>query len=245
MAGLHELGWEVDDVTAYRTVRAAPPPAPIRDAIKTGKFDAVVFTSSSTVRNLVGIAGKPHAVDDHRGDRPGHREDVRGARPARRRPGPEAVGRGAGRRARRLRGRPAARDDRGRGSRDQAIGAAYREPPSCHLSRASRDLLRRWPDLSGGPAAAAAHDAGRCAGWSARPRCCRASLVLPMFVAEAAADPRPIASMPGVVQHTRDSLRKAAVEAVEAGVGGLMLFGVRRLSTRTPSARQGPTRTAC
>jgi uroporphyrinogen III methyltransferase/synthase len=61
VAGLHELGWEVDDVTAYRTVRAAPPPAPTRDAIKTGKFDAVVFTSSSTVRNLVGIAGKPHA----------------------------------------------------------------------------------------------------------------------------------------------------------------------------------------
>ncbi|XEK82267.1 uroporphyrinogen-III synthase [Mumia sp. Pv4-285] len=61
VAGLIELGWEVDDVTAYRTVRAAPPPAPTREAIKSGKFDAVVFTSSSTVRNLVGIAGKPHA----------------------------------------------------------------------------------------------------------------------------------------------------------------------------------------
>ncbi|MCL2543837.1 MAG: uroporphyrinogen-III synthase [Nocardioidaceae bacterium] len=60
VAGLVDLGWECDDVTAYRTVRAAPPPAPTRDAIKTGKFDAVVFTSSSTVRNLVGIAGKPH-----------------------------------------------------------------------------------------------------------------------------------------------------------------------------------------
>ena len=59
-AGLVGLGWEVEDVTAYRTVRAAPPPAPVREAIKTGKFDAVVFTSSSTVRNLVGIAGKPH-----------------------------------------------------------------------------------------------------------------------------------------------------------------------------------------
>ena len=59
-AGLVELGWEVEDVTAYRTVRAAPPPAEVREAIKTGKFDAVVFTSSSTVRNLVGIAGKPH-----------------------------------------------------------------------------------------------------------------------------------------------------------------------------------------
>ena len=54
------MGWEVDDVTAYRTVRAAPPAAHVREAIKTGKFDAVVFTSSSTVRNLVGIAGKPH-----------------------------------------------------------------------------------------------------------------------------------------------------------------------------------------
>ena len=61
VAGLQEMGWEVDDVTAYRTVRAAPPPAPVRDAIKGGAFDAVVFTSSSTVRNLVGIAGKPHA----------------------------------------------------------------------------------------------------------------------------------------------------------------------------------------
>jgi uroporphyrinogen III methyltransferase/synthase len=60
-AGLRERGWEIDDVTAYRTVRAAPPPAPIREAIKTGGFDAVCFTSSSTVRNLVGIAGKPHA----------------------------------------------------------------------------------------------------------------------------------------------------------------------------------------
>ena len=47
-------------MTAYRTVRAAPPPAPTREAIKSGKFDAVLFTSSSTVRNLVGIAGKPH-----------------------------------------------------------------------------------------------------------------------------------------------------------------------------------------
>jgi uroporphyrinogen III methyltransferase / synthase len=59
-AGLQRLGWEVEDVTAYRTVRAAPPPASVREAIKTGKFDAAVFTSSSTVRNLVGIAGKPH-----------------------------------------------------------------------------------------------------------------------------------------------------------------------------------------
>ena len=59
--GLRERGWEIDDVTAYRTVRAAPPAAETREMIKTGGFDAVCFTSSSTVRNLVGIAGKPHA----------------------------------------------------------------------------------------------------------------------------------------------------------------------------------------
>ena len=62
VARLTELGWEPEDVTAYRTVRAAPPPAPVREAIKSGGFDAVLFTSSSTVRNLIGIAGKPHAV---------------------------------------------------------------------------------------------------------------------------------------------------------------------------------------
>ncbi len=59
--GLRERGWEIEDVTAYRTVRAAPPAAETREMIKTGGFDAVCFTSSSTVRNLVGIAGKPHA----------------------------------------------------------------------------------------------------------------------------------------------------------------------------------------
>jgi porphobilinogen synthase len=53
-------------------------------------------------------------------------------------------------------------------------------------------------------------------------------LVLPMFVADGIDEPRPIASMPGVVQHTRDSLRQAAAGAVAAGVGGLMLFGVPR-----------------
>jgi porphobilinogen synthase len=53
-----------------------------------------------------------------------------------------------------------------------------------------------------------------------------AELVLPLFVKEGLREPRPISSLPGVVQHSRDSLRKAAHEAVRAGVGGLMLFGV-------------------
>jgi porphobilinogen synthase len=51
-------------------------------------------------------------------------------------------------------------------------------------------------------------------------------LILPLFVREGLAEPRPISSLPGVVQHSRESLRKAAAAAVEAGVGGLMLFGV-------------------
>jgi uroporphyrinogen III methyltransferase/synthase len=59
---LIQLGWEVEEAIAYRTVRAAPPPAETREAIKQGQFDAVVFLSASTVRNLVGIAGKPHAI---------------------------------------------------------------------------------------------------------------------------------------------------------------------------------------
>ena len=51
-------------------------------------------------------------------------------------------------------------------------------------------------------------------------------LVLPLFVAEDATEPRAISTMPGVVQHTRDSLKKAANQAVEAGLGGVMLFGL-------------------
>lgn len=52
------------------------------------------------------------------------------------------------------------------------------------------------------------------------------NLVLPLFVKEGLTEPAAISSMPGVVQHTMDSLLKASVEAVDAGVGGLMLFGV-------------------
>jgi porphobilinogen synthase len=51
-------------------------------------------------------------------------------------------------------------------------------------------------------------------------------LVLPMFVREGVDEPVPLASMPGVVQHSQESLVKAAVEAVGKGVGGLMIFGI-------------------
>lgn len=64
-------------------------------------------------------------------------------------------------------------------------------------------------------------------------------LVLPMFVADGIDEPRPISSMPGVVQHTRDSLREAAADAVAAGVGGLMLFGVPRDEDKDPTGSVG------
>jgi len=67
-----------------------------------------------------------------------------------------------------------------------------------------------------------------------------ADLVLPLFVKEGIGEPRPVDSMPGVLQHTRDSLRKAAVEAVEAGVGGLILFGIPAAKDARGSAADDP-----
>ncbi|WP_435125486.1 porphobilinogen synthase [Actinacidiphila sp. bgisy144] len=67
-----------------------------------------------------------------------------------------------------------------------------------------------------------------------------AELILPMFVREGISAPVDVASMPGVVQHTRDTLRKAAVEAAAAGVGGLMLFGVPETKDAVGSAGTDP-----
>ncbi len=67
-----------------------------------------------------------------------------------------------------------------------------------------------------------------------------AELVLPLFVREGLTEPRPVASLPGVVQHSRESLRKAAVQAVQAGIGGLMLFGVPEQRDATGSAGIDP-----
>jgi porphobilinogen synthase len=67
-----------------------------------------------------------------------------------------------------------------------------------------------------------------------------ADLVQPLFVKEGIAEPQPVASMPGVVQHTRDSLRKAAAEAADAGVGGLMLFGIPAVKDARGSAADDP-----
>ncbi len=68
-----------------------------------------------------------------------------------------------------------------------------------------------------------------------------AQLVLPLFVREGASEPRPIASMPGVVQHSRDSLLKASHEAAELGLGGVMLFGIPESKDATGSGAVDPS----
>ena len=65
-------------------------------------------------------------------------------------------------------------------------------------------------------------------------------LVLPLFVKEGITEPQPVSSMPGVVQHTRDSVRKAAADAVHAGVGGLILFGIPAVKDGRGSAADDP-----
>ena len=67
-----------------------------------------------------------------------------------------------------------------------------------------------------------------------------AELVLPLFVKEGLASPRPIPSLPGVVQHSRESLRKAAAEAAQAGIGGLMLFGIPAIRDADGSGATDP-----
>ncbi|MCP3421733.1 porphobilinogen synthase [Nocardioides sp. STR3] len=66
------------------------------------------------------------------------------------------------------------------------------------------------------------------------------SLVLPVFIREGLAEPHPVSSMPGVVQHSRDSLRRAVTEAAELGLGGVMLFGIPEHKDATGSGAIDP-----
>ncbi|NYI05767.1 porphobilinogen synthase [Allostreptomyces psammosilenae] len=112
-----------------------------------------------------------------------------------------------------------------------------------------------FPEGVGGPAGAG--PAGTTPGFpTVRPRRLRGSaamrrlvaetrlhpadLILPVFTMEGLTEPVPVRSMPGVVQHSRDSLRKAAVEAAEAGVGGIMLFGLPRQKDAVGSGAWDP-----
>src|ERR1700712_5010648 len=75
---------------------------------------------------------------------------------------------------------------------------------------------------------------------AAEPRLHPAELTLPRFVREGASEPVPIGSMPGVSQHSLESLKRVANEAAEAGIGGLMLFGVPETRDAVGSAATDP-----
>ncbi len=66
-----------------------------------------------------------------------------------------------------------------------------------------------------------------------------AQLVLPVFVADGVAEPRPITSLPGVVQHSLVSVRAEAGRAAQAGLGGIMLFGVPDADDKDASGSAG------
>ena len=227
VAGLQELGWEVDDVTAYRTVRAAPPAAPIREAIKAGAFDAVVFTSQLDGAQPGRHRRQAAPVDGRRLHRAGHRQDGGGARPARRRAGARAQSpRRSSRRSRST--APALRLAARRGRRAGASGRASARPAPAARRAERRDA--GFPVARGRGGCARRR---RCGGWSRETRLHPADLVLPVFVREGADEPVPIASMPGVVQHSRDSLRKAAARGGRAGAR-------RHHAVRRPARRRTP-----
>ena len=148
VAGLQEMGWEVDDVTAYRTVRAAPPAArgARRDQERLVRRRALHVELDGAQPGRHRRQAAPH--DRRRVHRPGHRQDRRGARPAGRRARPGADRRGPRRRPRRPRPLPRARRAGGRArpccGPASAVPAAADGPPE----------RGRLPDLA--PPAAAA-----------------------------------------------------------------------------------------
>ena len=213
VAGLVDLGWEVDDVTAYRTVRAAPPPAPVREAIKTGGFDAVLFTSSLDRAQPGRHRRQAARVDRHRGA---------SARPRPRPPRSTACASTCWRRAPSVEALVDALADFG-ASRAAAMveaGQPVAKPSSGVPRRRRKAELPEAMRRSRRPPTSAAAHAGVAAARSRRRTCGPASWCCRCSSREGATSRVPIRSMPGVVQHTRESLRKAAAEAVEAGVGG-------------------------
>ena len=127
VAGLIDLGWECDDVTAYRTVRAAPAAGADarRDQGRQVRRRGLHLVLDGAQPGRHRRQAPP--VHGDRRHRPGDRQDRRGARPARRRDGAQAGRRGAGRGARRLRRRPAAGDGGGRAAGREAVGAQARD----------------------------------------------------------------------------------------------------------------------
>ncbi len=145
VAGLIDLGWECDDVTAYRTVRAAPAAGADarRDQGRQVRRRGLHLVLDGAQPGRHRRQAPP--VDGDRRDRPRHRQDRRGARPARRRDGAQARRRGARRGARRLRRRPAAGDGRGRAAGREAVGAQARD----RAVRSERSEVERAPASEG------------------------------------------------------------------------------------------------
>ena len=165
-------------------------------------------------------------VDDHRGDRPGHGQDRRGARPAGRRPG-------ARRRPSRCSSTRSPTSAPPAGPSLLEAGQPVTKPSERKPVGAPQGQRRVGDDRSTPASRPDRSGRGGCARTPALRRMVAETSVQPRPAGAAGVRPRgrspsrsPIASMPGVVQHTRDSLRKAAAEAAELGLGGVMLFGI-------------------
>ena len=212
VAGLVELGWEVDDVTAYRTVRAAPPAAPSprgdqerwvrRGACSRRPPPCATWSASPASRT-------PRRSSPASGRRRRRRPRSTACASTSWPPSPSVADLATALAEYGAALRSAAR--RGRRAGAAPVAEAHVGPAEGHLTGAATSRPSRPAGRAGcaGPP--------RCAAWSPRPGRRAADLVLPLFVKEGATEPVPIASMPGVVQHTRDSLRKAAVEARAGG----------------------------
>ena len=169
--------WAGRSTTSPPTAPCAPPRRPRRCARRSRPASSTrsCFTSSSTVRNLVGIAGKPHAVDGRR---------RASARPRPRPPRSTACGSTSSR----PRPRPTRWSTR---SPTTASASRSRPPrpasrslrPSASARRRRRRARRQLMAFPARAAPAAAADARRCGGWWPRPGCTRRDLVLPVFVA--------------------------------------------------------------
>ena len=205
--GLAHKGWDVRRVEAYRTVpRAAPEPALVD---RVAAADALTFTATSAVQAFLALrtaAGEPVT-----------------------RPGTSCA---LGRRRPRRPGRPGSKRARGPGRSAQGIVdelIAALGPGATTARRLdgwSRRRLRplRAASRCGGCAGCAARR--RCGGWSPRPVSGRTTWSPRSSCGRASTEPVPIASMPGEVQHSLDSLVVEAKRLVSLGVPGLILFGV-------------------
>ena len=207
------------DVLAGVPHRAARRPTPTTLArVRAGDVDAITFTSSSTVDNFCDARRRRFPTRSRSSSRSARsrRETARDARPARRRRGRSAH-------HRRPRRRPLRRSRSGSGATGSLSAVTFPE--------------RR-------PAPAAAH-ARRCAGWSPSTGVAVDDLVAPLFVKEGIDAPEPVASMPGVVQHTQESLRKEVRALADLGVPAVMLFGVPAHEGRARFAAPTPPTASC